>query len=158
MRVLGFAAVLLCLLVATSHAAESWLLVRPGMDVASHEAAWREACHDFVLTDNKGKENYLTCSFETGDAATANISPQGIVWWAAYQDASGRPRSEFVSRVLNELAVSGPGEACTVHDEAAECWEAEKFRVSIDTEASAGRWFVQMEDRTIFDPDAPATQ
>ena len=51
---------------------------KTAMDVASHEAAWRAACHDFVLTDNKGKENYLTCSFENGDAATANISPQGI--------------------------------------------------------------------------------
>ena len=158
MRVLGFAAVQLCLLVSTSHAAESWLLVRPGMDVASHEAAWREDCDDFVLTDNKGKENYLTCSFESGDAATANISPQGIAWWAAFQDASGRPRSEFVSRVLNELAISAPGEACTVYGDAAECWEAEKFRVSIDTEASAGRWFVLMEDRTIFDPDAPVKE
>ena len=124
------------------------------MDVASHEAEWRETCDDFVLTDNKGKENYLTCSFKSGDAATANISPQGIAWWAAYQDASGGPRSEFVRRVLNELAISGPGETCTVSGDAAECWKAEKFRVSIDTEASAGRWFVQMEDRTIFDPDA----
>lgn len=155
MKLVSHSLLFACLMATPAVSQDGGFPVLPGMDVGARWADWERLCaRQLVLTDYEDEENYLTCILSDGDAATGNVSPGGIVWWAGYQDASGQPFEGFLERVMAELGLDAPGAECTIFDDPALCWSVGTLDVVLDTEPRADRWIVSMEDRTIFDPDA----
>jgi hypothetical protein len=130
--------------------AETMFHVRPGQTVAAHLDIWQQPCTDFVLTTEPGVENYLTCQLGPNQAATANISPDGVAWWARFWGAEELERPEFMARAAEALALVGAPEACDYYGNAAECWTVGTLQVMIPLERSGGQWAAIMEDPTLY--------
>lgn len=133
-------------LVTAAGASEPWLVARPGMAVADHEAAWRDHCREFILSDDAGEENYLTCHPDPDTVVTANIAPDGVVWWSRFWGAGHLERPAFVAHFAAELGLPGAPSDCTSYRDAAECWEVGSTLVMIPVPPQGGRWTITMED------------
>jgi hypothetical protein len=133
--------------------AETMLHVLPGQTVTADLNSWKKPCTDFVLTRDKGVENYLTCNLGPNQAATANIAPDGTAWWTRFWGAGGFDRPGFVARVRDELGLMGEPDACLDYGDPAECWMVGTMQVMIPMAQLAGQWTVIMQDTTIYQQD-----
>lgn len=127
-------------------AADTWLLARPGMVAADHLESWNSRCQQFVLTENEGEENYLTCILEQGAAVTANVTPDGLVWWSRFWGAGHLSRADFVTHFANELGLEGAPVECRYFDDAAQCWNVGSAVVTIPEDREGDGWAVTMEE------------
>lgn len=130
-----------------------WLIVRPGMAVEDHITAWRERCDEFILSDDEGEENYLTCHMADGNVVTANIAPSGVAWWSRFWGAGNLPRAAFVAHFTTELGLSGDPSECHYFRDPAQCWNVGANLVTIPQTSQGDRWTLTMEDESILTPE-----
>lgn len=147
------AAAFIAAFTATAAANDPWLIVRPGMAVEDHISAWQEKCPEFILSDDAGEENYLTCHPDPDIAVTANIAPSGVAWWSRFWGASDIDRPAFIAHFTDELGLSESPSECRYFNDPAQCWTVGTSLVTIPETSQGGRWTVTMEDRSIMDAD-----